>query len=124
MENALKSKVREFEDQEKHPKLFTICSTNLAKCWQECTLLPTVGPPLPSTIGFCLEFLGHWQPTADGRFYLTVAGRSLVCFGLTTLLGGIFYKSSIEVIKEEVILRRIGIQFNDKKRIHRKSGEK
>ncbi|KAI5653845.1 hypothetical protein M9H77_31032 [Catharanthus roseus] len=58
IEDTLKSKVGEFEDQGNHPKLFTTCS---------------------------------------------------ICGG---------YKSSIEVLHEEVILVRIWIQFNKQERIH------
>ncbi|KAI5669029.1 hypothetical protein M9H77_18882 [Catharanthus roseus] len=96
MEDALKSKVAKFEDQEKHPKLFAMCSIvkeqsrdnlrwNLAKCRQECTL---------------------------PRFYPTVAGRPRVGFVLTLLfqlfnkgfigfpLESGSYKSSVEVLQE------------------------
>ncbi|KAI5675924.1 hypothetical protein M9H77_06874 [Catharanthus roseus] len=61
---ALKSKYGGFEAKEKHPK-----------------------SPLPSQIGFCLEILGSWQPTAHGRSYPTVAGRSRELESLITLLG-------------------------------------
>ncbi|KAI5667906.1 hypothetical protein M9H77_17759 [Catharanthus roseus] len=42
---------------------------------KEYTLPPTASPPLPLPVGFCWEYLGHWQATADGRFNTTVAGR-------------------------------------------------
>ncbi|KAI5652243.1 hypothetical protein M9H77_29430 [Catharanthus roseus] len=109
---ALKRKFDEFEDQGKHPKLFTMCSIvkeqsrkhlgkDIAKNWlgtRVGTLLSATGSPLPLPIGFC------W-----GNAWSSTTYRSRKS-----------YKSSIEVLHEEVILGRIWIQFNKQKRIHTK----
>ncbi|KAI5664162.1 hypothetical protein M9H77_23485 [Catharanthus roseus] len=64
MEEALKNKFEEFEDQGKVSKLFTIFSISkdhsrnnlmvkMAKYGRKCTLLLMVALPLPSPVGFC-----------------------------------------------------------------------
>ncbi|KAI5680958.1 hypothetical protein M9H77_02185 [Catharanthus roseus] len=119
MEDALKSKVGEFEDQGKHPKLLTMCSifkeqskaqleVNLANCWEGCTLPPMARPLLPLPVRFCLDFPRHWQPTADRRFYPPVASRFHVGFGLSVLLDEILY---IQVVFQLFIKGFIGFSL-------------
>ncbi|KAI5671556.1 hypothetical protein M9H77_11920 [Catharanthus roseus] len=63
MEEVWKNKFEELKIKEILPN----CSqyVKMAKYWRRVTLPPTVALPLPSSVGFCQEFLGRANPTAS-----------------------------------------------------------
>ncbi|KAI5653886.1 hypothetical protein M9H77_31073 [Catharanthus roseus] len=109
MMEALKSKGDEFEDEEKHPKLFTMCTiikeqsrnqlgVKMATCWRRATLPSMIILPLPSLVGFWSGVSWKTTPYRIQEFLflnsINPRSSSLCSWGFEAIVSSRFFLSN------------------------------